>query len=179
MDNEQIKKTVEHFKNEGVRVRDIAYVLLSKMFADGKTAYQCLFGAEGFDEYVSTDIRERLERYMTDEGYIVNLSVDNETGEMTFDENKKELIAMIPKIEHDMEKGIIEKKDGYARIVDIRTKLNDKFKVEAAKKDRTIIVERKFDFICPHTSRECYQLDKEDAMKKWNLIENPNNDGND
>lgn len=43
MDNEQIKRTIERFKNDGIRVRDIAYVLLSKMFADSKIAYQCLF----------------------------------------------------------------------------------------------------------------------------------------
>jgi hypothetical protein len=34
-----------------------------------------------------------------------------------------------------------------------------------------IIVEKKFDFVCPHTRHECYQLDKETAMEKWNLVE--------
>ena len=78
---------------------------------------------------------------------------------------------MIADIEADMAAGLIEKKDGYARIADIRYKLNDRFKVEAAKKDRMIIVEKKFDFVCPHTRHECYQLDKETAMEKWNLVE--------
>ena len=78
---------------------------------------------------------------------------------------------MISDIECDMGKGLIEKKDGYARIADIRYKLNDKFKVETAQKDRMIIVEKKFDFVCPYTRHECYQLDKEEAMKKWDLIE--------
>ena len=179
MDNEQIKKTIEFFKDDKVRVRDIAYVLLSKIFKDEKTAYQCLFGTEGFEDYISNDLVGNLEKYMMQEGYIVNLSTDNETGDTTlsFEENNNSLIAMIKKIEEDMDSGVIEKKDGYARIVDIRTKLNDKFKVEADKKDRLIVVEKKFDFICPHSMRECYQIDIEYAKKKFNLIENTNSNG--
>lgn len=180
MDNEQIKTTIEHFSKEGseIRVRDIAYTLLSRMFADRKTAYQCLFArADGYDEYSTNEMRGKIEDYLTQEGFIRSVSTDDDTGEITFEENKSALTKMIADIEADMTKGVIEKKDGYARIVDIRTKLNDKFKVEAAKNDRMIIVEKKFNFICPHTQRECYQLDKEEAMKKWNLIENTNNDG--
>lgn len=175
MDNEQIKTTIEHFRVEGadVRVRDIAYTLLSRMFADRKTAYQCLFGTEGYDEYSTDAMRDKIEDYLTQEGFIRSVSTDSDTGGITFEENKSALTKMIADIELDMTRGLIEKKDAYARIVDIRTKLNDKFKVEAAQKDRMIIVEKKFDFICPHTQRECYQLDKEDAMKKWNLIEKP------
>lgn len=174
MDNEAIKNTIGYFKEKGVeiRVRDIAYTLLSKMFADSKTAYQCLFGQEGFDEYISSDNRDVLEDYMTKEGFIRNVSTDTDTGGITFEENKREMEKMLDAIKWDMEKGLIEKKDGYARMTDIRTKLNDKFKVEQQEKERTIIVEKKFDFICPQTRRECYQLDKDFAMKKWNLMEN-------
>lgn len=181
MNNEQIKSTIDYFKGEGVeiRVRDIAYTLLSRMFSDRKTAYQCLFGTDGYDDYVNDEKREQLDAYLTQVGFIRSVSTDEDTGEITFEENKSALTKMIANIEFDMSNGLIEKKDGYARIADIRYKLNDKFKVEAAQKDRMIIVEKKFDFICPHTRHECYQLDKEDAMKKWNLIENPNNDGND
>ena len=177
MDNEQIKNTVERFKGDGVRVRDIAFILLSKMFSDSKTAYQCLFGQEGYSEYITDDLRSRLEEYMTQEGYIRSMSTDTETGGITFEENKRAMEKMLNDIQQDMENGLIEKKDGYARMTDIRTKLNDKFKVEAQKQNRMIVVEKKFDFICPHTRRECYQLDKEDAMKKWNLIEKPDNNG--
>lgn len=181
MDNEQIRNTIEHFKEEGIdiRVRDIAYALLSRMFADRKTAFQCLFGTEGYDEYVSSEVREKLDDYLKFEGFVRSFSTDGDTGEISFEENKSALTKMIADIETDMTAGLIERKDGYARIADIRYKLNDKFKVEAAQKDRMIIVEKKFDFVCPHTRRECYQLDKEDAMKRWNLIENPNNNGND
>lgn len=54
---------------------------------------------------------------------------------------------------------------------DLRSKLNDKFGASEKSSEQYIIVQKKFDFVCPHTHRECYQMDKEDAKKKWNLIE--------
>lgn len=175
MDNDKIKQTIEHFKarGENVRVRDIAFTLLSKMFSDPKTAYQCLFNgeADAYEEYVSDDIRGKLEDYLTEEGLIRTLSVDSDTGGLSFEENKAEMERMLVDIKIDMDNGIIDRKDGYARMESIRTKLNDKFKVERQQKERQIIVEKKFDFVCPHTRRECYQLDKEEAMKRWNLVE--------
>lgn len=181
MDNEQIKKTVEHFKEEGktVRVRDIAFALLSKMFADKKTAYQCLFGGtEGYDEYTDDDMREKIEQYLTDEGLIRSLSTDMDTGGLTFEENKREMEMLLVKTQRAMDDGLVDPKDALKIMADVRVKLNDKFKVESKKQDRMIVVERKFDFVCPHTRRECYQLDKEYAMKKWNLIENTVSNGN-
>ena len=174
MDNDQIKATIKHFSKEGsdVRVRDIAYTLLSRTFADRKTAYQCLFGgADRYDEYSTSEMRGRIEDYLTQEGFIRSISTDADTGEITFEENKSALTKMIADIEADMTKGVIEKKDGYARIVDIRTKLNDKFKVEAAEKDRMIVVEKKYNDVCVHCHHEIYVPTKEDLMEKYNLIE--------
>ena len=175
MDNEQIKETVEHFKESGevVRVRDIAFTLLSKMFSDSKTAYQCLFGSDGFDEYVTDDMRSKLETFLTEQGYIKSFSTDAETGGITFAENKHAMEQMLKNIQKDMEDGIIERKDGYARMESIRTKLNDKFKVEAAEKDRLIVVEKKYNHICEKYHCECYLPSKEDLMEMYNLIEKP------
>lgn len=181
MDNEQIKETIEHFKEEGddIRVRDIAYAFLSRMFADRKTAYQCLFSAEGYDDYVNSDTREKLDDYLKSEGFVRSFSTDADTGGITFEENRREMEQMLKDAQRAKDDGLMEAKDFFNIQTKIRIALNDKFKVEAAQKDRMIIVEKKFDFVCPHTRRECYQLDKEDAMKRWNLIENPNTDGND
>lgn len=181
MDNDQIKKTIEHFKESGdtIRVRDIAYTLLSKMFADSKTAYQCLFGsADGYEDYADDEMREKLERYLSDAGYIRSVSTDDDSGEITFEENKKEMERLLAKTQQAMDDGLVDPKDALKIMADIRVKLNDKFKVESKKQDRMIVVERKFDFVCPHTRHECYQLDKDFAMKKWNLIENTQNNGN-
>ena len=175
MDNEQIKETVEHFKEDGetVRVRDIAFTLLSKMFSDSKTAYQCLFGSDGFDEYVTDDMRSKLETYLTEQGYIKSVSTDAETGGITFAENKHAMEQMLKDIQKDMDDGIIERKDGYARMESIRTKLNDKFKVEAAEKDRLIVVEKKYSGVCEYCHHEIYVPSVEDLMEKYNLIEKP------
>ena len=180
MDNEQIKKTIEHFKEGGetIRVRDIAYTLLSKMFADSKTAYQCLFGTEGYDKYADDEMRSKLEQYLSDAGYIRSVSTDDDSGEITFEENKKEMERLLAKTQQAMDDGLVDPKDALKIMADIRVKLNDKFKVESKKQDRMIVVERKFDFVCPMTRKECYQLDKDFAMKKWNLIENTQNNGN-
>lgn len=179
MDNEQIKKTIEHFKEDGetIRVRDVAYTLLSKMFADSKTAYQCLFGSEGYDEYADDEMRSKLEQYLSDAGYIRSVSTDDDSGEITFEENKKEMERLLAKTQQAMDDGLVDPKDALKIMADIRVKLNDKFKVESKKQDRMIVVERKFNFVCPATRKECYQLDKDFAMKKWNLIENTQNNG--
>jgi hypothetical protein len=173
MDNEQIKNTIEHFNEIGetVRVRDIAYSLLSRMFSDGATAYRCLFGEDGYEEYANDEMRNKLDDYMTQEGYIRSFSTDADTGGISFEENKSALTKMISDIEHDMEDGLIEKKDGYARIADIRYKLNDKFKVEEAQKDKMVIVEKKYNHICERFRCECYLPTKEDLMEMYNLVE--------
>ena len=179
IDNEKIKTAIEHFREEGVsiRVRDIAYTLLSNMFVDGKTAYQCLFGdAEGYEEYASSDIRDTLKDYLTKEGFIRTVSTDSDGGGITFEENRREMEQLLVKTQEAMDNGLIDPKDALKIQADVRVKLNDKFKVESKQQERTIIVQRKFDFCCPVTRRECYQLDKEEAMKRWNLTENKQNE---
>lgn len=54
---------------------------------------------------------------------------------------------------------------------DLRSKLNDKFGASEKTVEQYVIVQRKFNHICPYTRRECYQMTKEDAMRIWNLTE--------
>lgn len=174
MDKEQIQSTIEDFRVKGknIRVRDIAYTLLSKMFSDNNIAYQCLFGTDGYEAYIADDMRAELEAYMTDMGYIRKMNTDSDTGGISFEENRREMEQLLKQTQKALDDGIIEAKDGLKIMADIRVKLNDKFKVESKQLDRMIVVEKKFDFVCPHTRHECYQLDKEEAMKRWNLVEN-------
>ena len=174
MDNEQIRKTIEHFKEEGdtIRVRDIAYTLLSKMFADSKTAYQCLFsGTDGYDDYYDDEMRDKLERYMSEEGYIKNMSMDEDTGGITFEENRSAMEQMLKDVQKDMEDGIIDRKDGYARMESIRTKLNDKFKIESKHLQQQIIVEKKYTGVCEYCHHEIYVPSVEDLKEMYGLTE--------
>lgn len=174
MDKEQIQSTIEDFRTNGksIRVRDIAYTLLSKMFSDNNIAYQCLFGSDGYEAYIADDMRAELEAYMTDMGYIRNMNADSDAGGISFEENRREMEQLLKQTQKALDDGVIEAKDGLRIMADIRVKLNDKFKVESKQLDRMIVVEKKFDFVCPHTRHECYQLDKEEAMRRWNLVEN-------
>lgn len=174
VDNEQIKDIIKHFENEdgaNVRVRDIAFTLLSKMFADGKTAYQCLFGADGYDEYMADGMRDKLAQYMTDAGYIRCLSTDDGTGGISFEENRREMERLLAQTQQALDNGLIEAKDGLKIMADIRVKLTDKFKVESQKRDRMIIVEKKFSGICEYCHHEIYVPTIEELKEKYNLIE--------
>ena len=158
MDNDQIKRTIEHFKDIGdtIRVRDIAYTLLSKMFADSKTAYQCLFGTEGYDDYAEDEIRSKLEQYMSDEGYIRSVSTDADTGGITFEQNRREMEILLEKTQQAMDDGLVDPKDALKIMADIRVKLNDKFKVESKQQARYIVVQKRYNNVCPHCNREIY-----------------------
>lgn len=173
MDNEQIKTTIEHFKEEGtpIRVRDIAYTLLSHMFVDKSMAYKCLFGDDGFDEYAESEMRAKLENYMTGQCFLRSVSTDETTGEITFEENRKEMEILLKKTQKALEDGIIEAKDAFKIMADIRVKLNDKFKVESKQKERIIIVENKFNSVCEHCHHEIYVPTVEELKEKYNLIE--------
>ena len=173
MDNEQIKGTIEHFKESGetIRVRDIAYTLLSKMFADNKTAYQCLFGTEGYDDYADDEMRSKLEQYMSDEGYIKSISTDADTGGITFEQNRREMEILLEKTQQAMDDGLVDPKDALKIMADIRVKLNDKFKVESKQQARYIVVQKRYNNVCPHCNREIYIPSKQDLMEEYNLTE--------
>jgi hypothetical protein len=173
MDNEQIKKTIEHFKDIGytIRVRDIAYTLLSKMFADSKTAYQCLFGTDGYDDYADDEMRSKLEQYMSDEGYIRSVSTDADTGGITFEQNRREMEILLEKTQQAMDDGLVDPKDALKIMADIRVKLNDKFKVESKQQARYIVVQKRYNNVCPHCNREIYIPSKQDLMEEYNLTE--------
>ena len=43
---------------------------------------------------------------------------------------------------------------------DLRSKLNDKFGASEKSSEQYVIVQKKFDFVCPHTRHESYQMTK-------------------
>lgn len=173
----KLKELSEAAEKKGyeVKVRDVAFVVLCDEFEDKELAYRVAYGDECND--ISSYMKTSKIQFLND--YVKYVSVDSESKQisedrMSFEENKRELIKLIKDIETAMENGEIEKKDGYARIVDIRTKLNDKFNVNENKQNRFIIVESKFNDICPYCGHEIRTQTKEELMAKYNLVEKDN-----
>lgn len=180
---EDITKIIEDGKKmkHEVSVRDIAYVLLLRSFKEKNIAYASLFGkdftSDVLDKYDKSPKMRYLRKYMKsnyaskeDAGSKANVSYED----ITFEENKEQLIKNLAKIKEMNENGELDAKDFIKLDIEIRTKLNDKFSVSEKQDEQRIIVETKFNTICPHTHRECWVQTKEYAMEHWDLIENPN-----
>lgn len=183
-----IEKTIKDMEVIGhdVSVRDISYVLLSKEYDSDSIAYKSIFGKdipkEEIDKYVASRKIVALNNYIKanfkkeKEPKKKKSSADGNLENITFEENKSAIIDLIQKIKSEAKNGNIEPKDALKMELDARTKLNDKFDVEKEQGQKYVIVEKKFNFICPHLHKECYVYTKEDLMEKYGLIEKPNKD---
>ena len=106
---------------------------------------------------------------------------DNTDGSMTFEENREGIETQLREIV-ELKKEAMDSAEGadlktlallQKTEADLRVKLNDKFGAAEKTAEQYIIVQKKFDFVCPYTHHECYQMDKDDAMRKWHLIDDP------
>ena len=169
LSNEKINELIELGAKEGkpVRVRDISYVLLSSCYEDKEVAYKSLFGAssDGFEEYKSSDVVKFLESKINKKEGKKGKGED-----ITFEENKAEIIKHIKETQHALEKGTIETKDALKIQADLRVKLNDKFSVNETVQEQLVIVNCKYNSVC-ECGRELYIPTKEDLMREYNLIE--------
>ena len=180
---DDITKIIEDGKKmkHEVSVRDIAYVLLLRSFKEKNIAYASLFGkdftSEVLDRYDKSPKIRYLRKYMKSNYSEINVAGQKESKvnyeDITFEENKEQLIKNLAKIKEMNENGELDAKDFIKLDIEIRTKLNDKFAVSEKQDEQRIIVETKFNTICPHTHRECWVQTKEYAMQHWDLIENP------
>lgn len=146
--------------------RDIAFALLCDTVADRKEAYNLVFGAEpleGMDAYLESEGMHEMFSLLKTFG----IGVTDESL-ISREENKAELIKMIPRITEAAKRGEID--NGYALKLeaDLRVKLNDKFDMEASERERRIIiVPQKHDYICPHTGRECSSMPSKEACMEY------------
>lgn len=162
-----------------VKVRDIAYVLLCKQFSDDEVAYKCLFPDEDkFKDYDESASISFLRQYFVMNSDIIYGRVDEDGDrvrggeeEITFEENRRGLVKLLKDTEEALDDHMIEPKDAYKIMADIRLKLNNHFDVKEDVKDHVVIVENKYNSICPHCNREVSIPTKEELMKQYNLIE--------
>lgn len=183
-----IEKTIKDMGALGhdVSVRDISYVLLSKEYDSDSIAYKSIFGKDSdkdiIDGYAKSKKIVFLNNYIKanfkkeKEPKKKKSSADGNLEDITFEENKSALIDMIQRIPSLIASEKLSEKDAFKLEMEARTKLNDKFDVEKEQGQQYVIVEKKFNFICPHLHKECYVYTKEDLMEKYGLIEKPNSD---
>lgn len=185
MDIEDIKKLVEDGKRfkHNITMKDISYVLLWQQYNNPTLAYKSIFDdatdkiIKKYDSSKSIDFVKGyiIANFGTKETSRLEEDVDVDfldySKDITFEENKEAMLRKIAVIEKKMIDGKIPDKDGEKMIVDIRTKLNDKFAVAEKIEQQYIIVERKYNHICPHLHKECYVYTKEDLMEEYGLVD--------
>lgn len=158
-----------------LKVRDIAYVLLRRYFDDRSYAWRVCFTDADYDE-------KTIDAYEEGVGYQylkeVLMGVRDRGGllydeDITFEENKAYMLKLKRDTEIAMEAGELEKKDGLKILSDLSVKLNDKFSVQNEVKDQMVIVEHKYNDICPYCQHEVASkpMTKEEAMETYNLKE--------
>lgn len=111
--------------------------------------------------YIASNFKEEEKVKQSKKNEINN---DELIQDITFEENKAKLIAMLQKVNDLVKSGDMSAKDGVKAEIEIRSKLNDKFKVSEEGGQQYIIVEQKFNSIC-ECGREISVPTKEDLMK--------------
>lgn len=178
MDRNKIIEIIDNGANDGisVKMRDIAYAILTRFMEDKEIAYKCLFSAEkdynpskcaNYDKSATIAyVREKISDL-----------TENEEGDsdISFEENKAYMLKLKRDTEKAMERNEIDKKDGLKILADISVKLNDKFAVQDTSVEQRVVVYSKFNAICK-CGREIYVPTKEELMDKYGLIEKDTND---
>lgn len=180
-------KIISDCKESGyeVKVRDVMFCLLKNMVENSDVIYNSLFGktdeARCITDYEKSKPIRFLDKYIKANYNNKQNDTDNtkkkkiSEEDISFEENKAELIKMLKDIDDAVRDGLIEVKDAMKMKVDIRTKLNDKFGAsEKSDEQRIVVVPPKFNHICEKTRTECWLQTKEYAMEHWGLIEDPN-----
>lgn len=181
--NEQIKRLVDDCARKGhtIGVRDIAYVLLTREFADYGVAYRSIFGSDkDYDmnyapTYHNTEairfLRNIIDEYMdVAPNYMRTRGNGVQYDDISFEENKAYLLKLKKDTERAIENDEIDKKDGLKILADITVKLNDKFAVQDNSAEQMVVVNCKYNSIC-ECGREIYVPTKEELMEKYNLVE--------
>lgn len=172
-----------------VKARDIAYALIREWGGNSKVAYAVAWGNPNFaDKDVARYEKQQhikwLRHYIKDDLNVEkNTSTEKEQlpigkkkkakdgADITFEQNKAEMIKLLDENEKAHQEGKIAVKDYLKISSDIRCRLNDKFGAAEKTSEQYIIVQPKYNKICPHTGHECYEMTKEYAKEFFNLVE--------
>lgn len=172
--NYDIKKIIQDCGEAGfeVKVRDVAFIILSEYFEDSTVAAKAVYGEDATKDneaipFLKTYMEKKYLGAKKGNSAIGNPAADD----LSFEQNKAAMVKLIDSTEKAMLDGEIEKKDGLKIIADLRVKLNDKFKVVDESKDSLVVVESKYNDVCEYCGHEIAVPTKEQLMKKYNLTE--------
>lgn len=179
MTEEQVNKTISDCASSGfgdITIKDVSFFLLKRDFKNAEMAFDVIYGDDitmSLKEYESREDIQFLRNYMNsnfnDKDQTSN--VKNKFIDITFEENKEALIKYLNEVEEAQDEGLIKLSDALKIKTDIRIKLNDKFNISDQSDQHYIIVQQKFNDICPYCNHEIAIPTKEELMKKYNLIE--------
>lgn len=175
MDIAEIREIIARARRDGhdTGMKDIAFVILERAFGDSLAAYRCLFDAVAKQRDAEAYVREPKTAYLreavpqdrpakTDGKAKDGDSPDLE--DLSFEENKAEMIRLLDEIREKMNTGEMDAKDGLKLMTDIRTRLNDKFGTAEKSEERRVIVNSKYNDICPFCSHEIRRKTDEDML---------------
>ena len=164
--SQQVKDIVQGLRSRGIDVglRDVSFVVLARAFGDEALAYRAIFGdrpARPFEEYVEAqtlaDVKAAIDADApADDG-------DAPSPAVSFDDLKDGLIADMRALEELREaknedgQPVLDPKEMaqvVARLADIRVKLTEKFNTTERVVEQRVVVEQKFDSVCPYCHHE-------------------------
>lgn len=156
-----------------ITVKDISYAILAKEYGDDYLAYKSVFGESDSDAKIKKYSKSRVSAFVKEKIKGLNSEIIEEDmlEELTFEQNKMEMIRLISRVNKAVDEDKMDEEKAVKLLANIRERLNKSFNVEQEQSKQYIIVEPKYNFICPHTRHECYVYTKEDLMKKYNLKE--------
>lgn len=191
---------LRHIVNEAaqrghdVTVRNVAYALMRVYFNDPTIAYTVINGSapkqdSDVTEYDSMNSIQYLNHWFTKDLAKDESNKEDIVAKALKQQNenapKEELISSEENFEGAVEQlkrveelrfrcdpsDIKTLRDLEKMELEIRVKLVDKFDMQREEVNEKIVTPRVYNYVCPWTRHECYQIGKEEAMEKWNLIE--------
>ncbi len=165
-------------KNSGheVGLRDVSFTLLSMLYENTELAYKSVFGnTDGYKDYSKDSKVAFLKSYIKENVISAILfgskdSGGNKVQDLSFEDNKAEIIKLIDATQKALEDNKIEAKDALKIQADLRVKLNDKFKVAADVRDSVVVVEQKYNAVCEYCGHEIAVPSEEELIQKYNLV---------
>lgn len=151
--NKEIKEIIDNCAVNGysITAKDVSFALLTFLIDDVSVCWKSIFttpssNADGYckDEMFKFLIEQIQEHFKE----------DKVEGDISFEENKQKIIELINETRTAQLRGEIDAKDALKIQADLRCKLNDKFDVKDTSNDQMIIVENKYNAVCPYCNHE-------------------------